>query len=211
MKQGYSGFHAKKNKSASTLIVVGIIHVAVAGGLWWFAQTEYGQALMKLYKINMMQAQQEEPPPPPEPEPEPEPEPQEVKEPEKPPPPPEPTEVAKPEPVPADAVPAKLPQVADPFAIGKKKKFSGYASILISMIQKYYTQPPDLQPGIPYAVLCQLIIDENGNVLNYQLLNSSGSPSFDDSALQALSKLTKVRKPPDNMANTIVVKFYPPT
>lgn len=103
-----------------------------------------------------------------------------------------------------------LPETGNLFAMGQGK-FSGYKSILTSMIQQHYVQPEDLPSDIGYAVMCQLIIDDEGNVLDYRLLNSSGNPIFDDSALAALTKLTKVRKPPQNMERTIVIKFFPPT
>jgi protein TonB len=59
-------------------------------------------------------------------------------------------------------------------------------------------------------VLCQLVLDEEGHVLTYQLLNSSGNAIFDRSAQQALSRLRQVRPPPEGMSRTIVVKFFPP-
>ena len=57
----------------------------------------------------------------------------------------------------------------------------------------------------------ELVIDEHGRVLQYRLLNSSGSLLFDQSALDALAKVAEVRPPPEGMDRTIVVKFFPPT
>lgn len=82
---------------------------------------------------------------------------------------------------------------------------------MTAAIQQYYVQPPDLSEDLEYAVLCELVLDDNGRVLQYRLVNSSGSLLFDQSALDALSKLTQVRPPPEGADRTIVVKFFPPT
>ena len=69
---------------------------------------------------------------------------------------------------------------------------------------------PICRIALEYAVLCQLVLDEEGYVLSYKLLNSSGSEVFDRSAQQALSRLRQVRPPPEGMSRTVVVKFFPP-
>ena len=79
------------------------------------------------------------------------------------------------------------------------------------MIQAKYQQPPSLSEDLEYAVLCELVVDEQGRVLQYRLVNSSGSLLFDQSALDALSKVAEVRPPPPGMDRTIIVKFFPPT
>ena len=71
---GYKGFEKKKSKLGTTLLIVGLVHVGIGGGLYWLAQTQWGQDLIKVYKLNAFK--KEEPPPPPEKEPEPEPEPE---------------------------------------------------------------------------------------------------------------------------------------
>ena len=97
-------------------------------------------------------------------------------------------------------------------AIGKNRKpFAGYSDILTAMIQSKYQQPPSLPDELEYAVLCELVIDEQGRVLQYRLINSSGSLLFDQSALDALAKVTEVRPPPEGMDRTVIVKFFPPT
>ena len=207
---GYRGFEQKKSKLGTTLAIVGIIHLAIGAGLYWVSQTEWGQNLIKVYKLNAFK--KEEPPPPPEKQPEPEPEPE--------PPKPEPKPQETPPPPPAEAppppkasdAPAAPPVNANPFAIGKSRgRFAGYADILTAMIQSKYQQPPSLPEDLDYAVLCELVVDEQGRVLQYRLLTSSGSLLFDQSALDALAKLTEVRPPPSGMDHTIVVKFFPPT
>jgi protein TonB len=55
-----------------------------------------------------------------------------------------------------------------------------------------------------------LVLDQEGRVLQYRLLTSSGSLLFDQSAIDALSKVTQVRPPPEGMDRTVVVKFFPP-
>lgn len=210
--QGYSGFHKKKSNLGTTLVVVGLIHVAAAGGLWYLSTTEFGQELIKVYKLNMAQTK-EEPPPEPEPEPEPEQPPPPKQET---PPPPAPKTAEAPPPSPVKSADRPPPPTSSDsgnlFAIGKSRgKFAGYADILTSMIQAQYQEPPGLPKGLPYAVLCELILDENGYILAYKLLNSSGSAVFDQSAVEALAKLTQVRPPPEGMGKNIVVKFYPPT
>lgn len=103
------------------------------------------------------------------------------------------------------------PAAATPLAIGKgRSRFALYEDLLMGSIQAAYQQPPELPDTLEYAVLCQLVLDEEGHVLAYQLLNSSGSPVFDRSAQQALSRLRKVRPPPAGMSRTVVVKFFPP-
>ena len=208
---GYKGFEKKKSKLGTTLLIVGIIHLGIGAGLYWVAQTDWGQNLIKVYKLNAFR--KEDPPPPPEKEPEPEPEP----EPPKPEPkpqetPPSPPPVAEaPPPTAADA-PGPPPVSADPFAIGKNRKpFAGYSDIITSMIQSKYQQPLSLPDELEYAVLCELVIDEQGRVLQYRLINSSGSLLFDQSALDALAKVTEVRPPPEGMDRTVIVKFFPPT
>ena len=76
---------------------------------------------------------------------------------------------------------------ANPFAIGKaRSRFAGYTDIITATIQAKYQQPPSLSDDLEYAVLCELVIDEQGRVLQYRLVNSSGSLLFDQSALDAL-------------------------
>jgi protein TonB len=206
---GYRGFEQKKSKLGTTLAIVGIVHLAIGGGLYWVSQTEWGQNLIKVYKLNAFK--KEEPPPPPEKEPEKEPEPE--------PPKPEPKRQEAPPPPPqAEAPPPKaadapVPRSVDPnpFAIGKGRgKFGGYTDILTAMIQAKYQQPPELPEDLEYAVLCELVLDQEGRVLQYRLLTSSGSLLFDQSAIDALAKVTQVRPPPEGMDHTVVVKFFPP-
>src|SRR5512147_1321595 len=139
---GYKGFEKKKSKLGTTLLIVGLIHVGIAAGLYWVSQTEWGQNMIKVYKLTAFR--KEEPPPPPEKEPEPEPEPEppkpEPKPQEAPPPPPPPQAEAPPPPKASDA-PAPAPVSADPFAIGKSRnRFAGYSDILTAMIQAQYHQ-----------------------------------------------------------------------
>ncbi|MGA6828444.1 TonB family protein [Nitrospira sp. NS4] len=212
---GYKGFEKKKSKLGTTLMIVGLVHLGIGGGLYWVAQTQWGQDLIKVYKLNAFK--KEEPPPPPEKEPEPEPEPEppkpEPKPQEVPPPPPPPQSAEAPLPPKASDAPAGPPPVSsDPFAIGKSRgRFAGYADIVTASIQAKYQQPPSLPEELEYAVLCELVIDDQGRVLQYRLVNSSGSLLFDQSALEALAKVTEVRPPPPGMDHTIVVKFFPPT
>lgn len=208
---GYRGFEKKKNKLGTTLLIVGLVHVGIGGGLYWVSQTEWGQNLIKVYKLNAFK--KEEPPPPPEKEPEPEPEPEPPKpEPKKEAPPPPPPQAEAPPPPKASDAPVPRGLDANPFAIGKSRgRFAGYTDILTAMIQAQYHQPPDLPDDLEYAVLCELILDQEGRVLQYRLLTSSGSLMFDQSAVDALSKVTQVRPPPEGMDRTVVVKFFPPT
>jgi protein TonB len=204
---GYKGFEKKKSKLGTTLLIVGVIHLGIGGGLYWVSQTDWGQNLIKVYKLNAFK--KEEPPPPPEKEPEPEPEPPkpEPKPQEAPPP-----QAEAPPPQKAADAPAGPPQMdANPFAIGKGRgKFAGYTDILTASIQSKYQQPSDLPDDLEYVVLCELILDKDGRVLQYRLLTSSGSLLFDQSALDALSKVTQVRPPPEGMDPTVTVKFFPP-
>jgi protein TonB len=191
-------------------LIVGVIHLGIGGGLYWVSQTDWGQNLIKVYKLNAFK--KEEPPPPPEKEPEPEPEPPKPEpKPQEASPPPPPQAEAPPPQKAADA-PAGPPQMdANPFAIGKGRgKFAGYTDILTASIQSKYQQPPDLPDDLEYVVLCELILDKEGRVLQYRLLTSSGSLLFDQSALDALSKVTQVRPPPEGMDPTVTVKFFPP-
>ncbi|CUQ66655.1 TonB family protein [Candidatus Nitrospira inopinata] len=213
---GYRGFEKKKSKLGTTLLIVGLIHVGIAAGLYWVSQTEWGQNLIKVYKLTAFE--KKEPPPPPEKEPEPEPEPPKPEpKPEAPMPEPEPQEAPPPPPPVTEAPPPQVaslppPTSPDPFAIGKSRnRFAGYSDILTAMIQAKYQQPPSLPDDLEYAVLCELVIDEQGRVLQYRLVNSSGSLLFDQSALDALSKLTQVRPPPEGMDRTVIVKFFPPS
>lgn len=208
---GYRGFEKKKSKLGTTLVIVGVVHLGIGAGLYWVSQTDWGQNLIKVYKLNAFK--KDDPPPPPEKEPEPEPEPEPPKpepKPQEAPPPPPPAAEAPPPPTAADA---PAPAVsADPFAIGKNRKpFAGYSDILTAMIQAQYHQPPSLPDDLDYAVLCELVLDEQGRVLQYRLVNSSGSLLFDQSALDALAKVTQVRPPPEGMDRTVIVKFFPPT
>jgi len=208
---GYRGFEKKKSKLGTTLLLVGLVHLGIGAGLYWVSQTEWGQNLIKVYKLNAFK--KEEPPPPPEKEPEPEPEPEPPKpEPKQEAPPPPPPQAEAPPPPKASDAPSQPQMNADPFAIGKSRgRFAGYTDILTAMIQAQYHQPPELPDDLEYAVLCELILDQEGRVLQYRLLTSSGSLLFDQSAIDALSKVTQVRPPPTGMDHTVVVKFFPPT
>jgi protein TonB len=207
---GYKGFEKKKSKLGTTLLIVGLIHLGIGAGLYWVSQTQWGQDFIKVYKLNAFK--KEEPPPPPEIEPEPEPEPPKPEpKPQEAPPPPPPTAEAPPPQKAVDAPTGPPPMDANPFAIGKSRgKFAGYTDILTATIQEKYQQPPTLSEDLEYAVMCELVLDEQGRVLQFRLLNSSGSLLFDQSALDALSKLAQVRPPPEGMDRTVIVKFFPP-
>jgi TonB family protein len=111
----------------------------------------------------------------------------------------------------ADARPSAPSGGADLFAIGKGRgRFAGYTDLLTAAIQQKYKQPQELPDDLDYAVLCQLVLDDQGKVLDYKLLTSSGSDVFDQSAIEALSKVTQVRPPPPEMEKNVVVKFFPP-
>lgn len=98
-----------------------------------------------------------------------------------------------------------------PVAIGKPRhQHALYEDLLAGSIQAVYQQPPELPDNLEYAVLCQLEMDEEGYILAYKLLTSSGNAIFDRSAQQALSRLRQVRPPPSGMSRTVVVKFFPP-
>jgi protein TonB len=208
---GYKGFEKKKSKLGTTLVIVGVIHLGIGGGLYWVSQTEWGQDLIKVYKLTAFEKKE---PPPPEKEPEPEPEPEPPKpepKPQEAPPPQPPQAEASPPPKASDAPAGPPPMDANPFAIGKSRgKFAGYTDILTATIQEKYQQPPTLSDDLEYAVMCELVLDEQGRVLQFRLLNSSGSLLFDQSALDALSKLAQVRPPPEGMDRTVIVKFFPP-
>jgi TonB family protein len=108
--------------------------------------------------------------------------------------------------------PVRLPGSGNPFAGGKGgKRFSGYTDIVTSEIQKYYKQPTDLPGDLRLAVLLQLRLDEEGRLIEYKLMRSSGNPLFDESAIRALSNIKQLRRPPQGMSKTLTVKFFPPT
>lgn len=221
---GYTGYHTNKKSSwsATTITVVVVVHIVFIAGLYRLYQTEYVQDLIKVSKLTTIQEPVKPPdPPPPEKEPEAKPEP-------KPEPKPDPSPLVKelvPEPVvpqaPVEDQPPALSSVGDgaepaqagttPFAIGTgRSRFALYEDLLMGAIQAVYKQPADLSDSLEYAVLCQLVLDDEGYVLSYKLLNSSGSEVFDRSAQQALSRLRQVRPPPEGMSRTVVVKFFPP-
>jgi protein TonB len=197
---GYKGFEKKKSKLGTTLLIVGLVHLGIGAGLYWVSQTQWGQDMIKVYKLNAFRKEDPEPEPP-----KPEPKPQES-------PPPPPPQAEAPPPKASDAPAGPPPVDSNPFAIGKGRgRFAGYTDIVTATIQAKYQQPPSLSEDIEYAVLCELVIDEQGRVLQYRLINSSGSLLFDQSALDALAKVAEVRPPPPGMDHTIIVKFFPPT
>lgn len=216
MSQAYVGFRKHKKKGlGTTLSIVAAIHLLIGGGLVWLAYTQTGQALLKVYKIKLAKVREKppEPPPPPPPKPEPpKPEPPKAEPEAPPPPPPAPVEAPKStEQVKATPPPVSLPAFGNPFATGRKSRFAGYVDLVTSEIQRRYRQPPDLPADIDYLVLCQLRVDEQGRVVAYQLVNSSGNKAFDQSALAALAEVRQLRPPPQGMSPIIVVKFYPPS
>ena len=75
-------------------------------------------------------------------------------------------------------------------------------------IQRLYKQPPDLPDDTNMMVQFQIVVNEEGNVLNFKLVRSSGNEKFDQSALQAVGRLQHLRPPPQGMSHTLVVKFY---
>lgn len=238
--QGYSGFKKKKSKLGSTLTIVAVLHLIVAGGLVWLASTAVGREMLAIYKINVLNVPEPKPEPPveapkkeeaPKPKTEEKP-PEPAPEVEAPPAQEAPTEVAALEPpsepvmdapiAPGPPLPSvtdmppsgaiRLPSSGDPFAGGKAgRKYSGYADLVTSEIQKNYKQPSDLPADIRLAVLFQLRLDEEGRLLEYKLVNSSGNPRFDESALQALANIKQLRRPPQGMSKTLTVKFFPPS
>jgi len=214
MSQDYVGFRKHKKKGiGTTLSIVASIHLLIGGALIWLAYSQTGQELLKVYKIKLAQVR-EKPPPPPPPPPKPEPpkpEPPKV-EAKAPPPPPPPVEAPKStQQVKATPPPVSLPGFGNPFATGKRSPFAGYVDLVTSEIQKRYKQPPDLPNDIDYVVLCQLLVDEEGRIKTYRLVNSSGNKAFDQSALAALAAIDRLRPPPPGMSKLIVVKFFPPS
>jgi protein TonB len=225
---GYTGYHTNKKSSwnTTTTAVVIAAHIAVIAGLYWLSQTEYIQDFIKVTKLTTVQEPMKPPdPPPPEKQAAPEPEPKPESQPESQPDPPPVVKELPPDPVEPQApvedhppLPSSIgdgldspPVGAAPFAIGKGRgRFALYEDLLMGAIQAAYQQPPELPDSLEYVVLCQLVLDEEGHVLAYQLLNSSGSPVFDRSAQQALSRVRQVRPPPAGMSRTVVVKFFPP-
>jgi len=218
---GYTGYHSiKRFWSPTTIAVVVAIHIALVAGMYQLSQTEFFQDLIKVSKLITVREPPKpvEPPPPEEKEPEPEKRMEPLTEP-----PPVVKEVP-PEPVEAPQVTEEVAEPAGPSAVdnavsvpsglfntGKGgSKFSGYESLLTAAIQAQYQPPTDLADNLEYAVLCQLVLDEDGYVLGYKLLNSSGNAMFDRSAQLALSRLRQVRPPPPGMSRTVVVKFFPP-
>src|SRR5262245_1196523 len=219
---GYTGYHTNKKSSWSPTVIttVVVVHVVFFVGLYRLSQTEYFQDFIKISKLITIQEPvkpADTPPSEKEPEPEVKPEP-------KPEPPPIvrelPREPGLPQ-APVEDQPSAPQVVGDssaaeqtgttPFAIGKgRSRFALYEDLLMGAIQAVYKQPPDLSDTLEYAVLCQLVLDEEGYVLSYKLVNSSGSEVFDRSAQQALGRLRQVRPPPEGMSRTVVVKFFPP-
>ncbi|MBX3304283.1 MAG: TonB family protein [Nitrospira sp.] len=219
---GYVGYHSSKKRSwsATTTIVVVVAHVIVLAVIYQLSRTEYIQNLIKVSKLTTVQEPVKPPEPPP---PEETPEPESPPEPELPPEPPPVVSELPPEPAPQPIqeippAPPSLGERADPapvdtapFAIGKgRSRFALYEDLLMGSIQALYRQPPELPEDLEYAVLCELVLDEDGYVLAYKLLNSSGNALFDRSAQLALSRLRHVRPPPPGMSRTVVVKFFPP-
>ena len=205
------------------MTAVVVVHAVFITGLYKLFQTEYVQDFIKVSKLTTIQEPVKPVDPPPsekEPEPEAKPEPK-----------PEPPPMVKKLPPESFAPqtpredqqdqPAAPPVMGDgpdsaqtgstAFAIGKgRSRYALYEDLLMGAIQAVYRQPPDLSEALEYAVLCQVVLDDEGYVLSYKLLDSSGSEVFDRSAQQALSRLRQVRPPPEGMSRTIVVKFFPP-
>jgi TonB family protein len=212
--QGYVAIKKKKSRLGKTLTIVAVLHLIVGGGMIWLAKTSKGRELMNIYKLTLRNIYEPPPPPPPKP-PEPEPPPKEE---EPPPPPPEPVKEAAVEPPPVTPPPLpptgespqelKLPGFGSPFGGGKKGKFGAYADLVTVEIQRLYKQPADLPDDSNMTVQLQLILEEDGSVTHYKLLRSSGNEKFDQSALQAVGKLQKLRPPPAGMSKTLVVKFF---
>lgn len=219
---GYTGYHTNKRNSWSrtTTIVVVVVHIVFVAGAYRISQTEYIQSLIKVSKLVTVQ----EPVKPPDSPPPPQKELESEALPELPPDPQPTVKELLPDPLPqtpaeeppsapaSDGGPADpAPVNTAPFAIGKgRSRYALYEDLLMGSIQAVYQQPAELPETLEYAVLCQLELDEEGHILAYKLLNSSGNAVFDHSAQQALSRLRHVRPPPDGMSRTVVVKFFPP-
>jgi periplasmic protein TonB len=217
---GYTGYHSNKKGSWSVTTIAAVVagHLVLLFGIYSLTQTEYVQDLIKVAKLLTVQEPVKTPDPPPSQEKEPaapldlppEPLPR-VKE--------LPPELVEPVPTEEQSTAAlsdgeqidAKPVDTTLFAIGKRgSRFAGYEGLLTASIQAVYQQPADLSANVEYAVLCQLVLDDDGYVLSYKLLNSSGNAVFDRSAQQALSRLRQVRPPPQGMSRTVVVKFFPP-
>jgi protein TonB len=217
--QGYVALKKKKNKLGKTLTIVAAIHLVVGGAMIWLAYSSAGRELMTVYKLTIRNIYEPPPPPPPEvkaPEPEP-----------PPPPPPAAEEPKAPEPVqeaslpepPAEITPPPEPSTGESTQVrlpgfgnsfgggGKKGKFAGYADLVTVEIQRLYKQPVDLPDDSKMMVQLQILLEQDGTIVKYKVLKSSGNEKFDQSALQAVGKLQRLRPPPEGMSHTLVVKF----
>lgn len=181
-------------------IVVGI-HVAGGLGLIALAQTEYGQKVIKTYKVSLMK--EEEPPPPPE------------KEPPPPPPPPEPVEAPQVPDIPSPEV-AAGPEIA---SAGGGLAFGGrflgpaegplgafHASVERRFREHYQRPDSNSNPG-------EVVFDvaANGDVRSFHLQRSTGDPDHDRSVLAAAEELQRegVSPPPEGIPRTVLVKVIP--
>jgi protein TonB len=216
--QGYIALKKKKSKLGKTLTIVAAIHLVVGGAMIWLAYTSAGRELMTVYKLTIRNIYEPPPPPPPE---------VKAPEPEPPPLPPPAEEPKAAEPVQEAAVPELSPEITPPSEPptgestqvrlpgfgnsfgggGKKGKFAGYADLVTVEIQRHYKQPFDLPDDSKMMVQLQIVLEEDGTVLKYKVIKSSGNEKFDQSALQAVGKLQRLRPPPQGMSHTLVVKF----
>lgn len=183
-----------------TFGIVVLIHVLGGVALVLLAQTEYGQKMMKTYKVSLMK--QEEPPPPPEEEPPP------------PPPPPEPADAPEVPDAPAPEV-AAGPEIAGTGGLAVGGKFLGPAegplgafhASVERRFRKHYQQPDgEFRPAeVVFSV------GASGAVGGYRLRRSSGDPANDEAVLAAAAELQRegVSPPPEGKARSVLVKVIP--
>jgi TonB family protein len=204
-RRGDSGF----NLGRVFLIVIGI-HVVFGGGLLWMAKTQTGQEFAKTYNIKLFSP----PLPPPKHE--------EPPKPETPPPPP--PEVAQPK-VEMPKLAAAAPSAAPAPQIGGDGgpsmawggKFAGgnldgpegaYNAGVTSLFRSVYQMPPGTRFG---PAVVQLQVTGSGQVQEFRLAQSSGSPAQDQALLAAAEKV-KARgtpPPPDQKPRSVTVRIYP--
>jgi TonB family protein len=88
-------------------------------------------------------------------------------------------------------------------------RFAGYTNVAKAEIRKKIMKRLDEEGGVKgkLQTVIRVIVDNNGVVVEYKIIGSSGNHKMDEAVMQALSSMKISEPPPDDMPRTMVFKI----
>jgi TonB family protein len=90
------------------------------------------------------------------------------------------------------------------------RKYSWYTAIVQKELRKKVNQYMEENGGIPdgdLSAIVKITLDERGNVLKFDISDSSGNPTMDAAVLASLKKVKISEPPPSQMPKTLRLKI----